>query len=322
LVSYRRLDELTDMIAPISSRVTKEDVLDLLPKLYQKRYFSMSPEQAKMYAQMRDECVVWLASPEVPALEVPAPLGEGQCLTCHGKKEVVYDGFVYPCGDCELDHEQAGESGVFALEAMTKLLRLQQIACGYLPSPEGQDEPNVVLPGVNRRLEELVDIIQGFPGKIIVWARFTHDIDQILAACKAIGVSAVRYDGKADDDERAEAKARLQGERTLYDNAGQVIGKVPIPPEEQAKVFVGNPAAGSAGLTLHAATLTVYYSNSFKLIDRLQSEDRNHRIGQHSSVLYIDLIAEDTVDSKIVEALRNKQHIAAIIQGDKLREWI
>lgn len=322
LVAYRRLDQLADMLAPISSRVTKDKVLDLLPKSYQKRYFAMSPEQARLYAQMRDECVVWLSSGQPPA-EVPPLEPAGACLTCAGKREVEFDGYLYPCGDCaQQEPEPDGELGVFALEAMTKLLRLQQIACGYLPNPEGGDEPNVMLPGVNRRLELLMEIISEHEGKLIVWARFTHDIDQIMWACAAAGISAVRYDGRASDDERAEAKARLQGERTTYDNRGQVLGKEAIPPEQQAKVFVGNPSAGSAGLTLHAATLTVYYSNSFKLIDRLQSEDRNHRIGQNESTLYIDLVAEDTVDSKIVEALRNKQQIAALIQGDNLREWI
>ncbi|RQP10234.1 MAG: ATP-dependent helicase, partial [Microbacteriaceae bacterium] len=66
----------------------------------------------------------------------------------------------------------------------------------------------------------------------------------------------------------------------------------------------------------------IYYSNSFKLIDRLQSEDRAHRIGQDNSVLYIDLVAEDTVDEKVVEALRNKFNVASQITGDRLKEWL
>jgi SNF2 family DNA or RNA helicase len=54
----------------------------------------------------------------------------------------------------------------------------------------------------------------------------------------------------------------------------------------------------------------------------LQSEDRAHRIGQKKTVTYIDLIAEDTIDEKIVEALRKKINIASEVMGEELKEWI
>ncbi len=54
----------------------------------------------------------------------------------------------------------------------------------------------------------------------------------------------------------------------------------------------------------------------------LQSEDRAHRIGQKKSVTYIDLIAEDTVDEKIVKALRKKIDIASEILGEEIKDWI
>ena len=94
--------------------------------------------------------------------------------------------------------------------------------------------------------------------------------------------------------------------------------------------FVGNPAKGARGLTLNAAKSVVYYSNSFKLRDRLQSEDRPHRIGQDGvahegygfGVLYGDVLAANTTDIKIVRSLREKFDIAGQLTGDKLREWI
>lgn len=322
LVSYRRLDELQGMLGAIASRVKKEDVLDLPPKVYQKRYFTMSGEQRKLYNQMRDECVVWL---QTEAYQPPAitPV-EGVCLTCHGEREVVHDSYVYPCPDCGegAQEDTGGDHGVFAISAMVKLLRLQQISCGYLPAPEGSEEPVHLLPGVNRRLELLQEVIEQSVGKVIIWARFSNDIDQIMKLLASLGRTAVRYDGQVDDDGRALAKERFQGERAIKDKSGAVIGRETVPPAEQVDFFVGNPACGATGLTLHAAKTMVYYSNSFKLIDRLQSEDRAHRIGQDQSVLYIDLVAEDTVDSKIVDSLRSKHQIAAQIQGDKLREWL
>jgi SNF2 family DNA or RNA helicase len=66
----------------------------------------------------------------------------------------------------------------------------------------------------------------------------------------------------------------------------------------------------------------IYYSNGYDLEKRLQSEDRAHRIGQKKTVTYIDLIAEDTVDEKIVKALREKINIASEVMGEDLKEWI
>lgn len=136
-----------------------------------------------------------------------------------------------------------------------------------------------------------------------------------------MGIRAVRYDGAVDDDGRAEAKALFKGERPLMER-GVLVGREKIPREQQADVFVGNPSAGATGLTLNIAKVSIYYSNNFKLIDRLQSEDRNHRIGQDEEVEYIDLIAEGTVDEKIVTNLREKYGIAGQILGDEAKEWL
>ena len=93
-------------------------------------------------------------------------------------------------------------------------------------------------------------------------------------------------------------------------------------PESDARFFVGNPQTGGYGITLTAANNVIYYSNGYDLEKRLQSEDRAHRIGQKKNVTYIDLIAEDTVDEKIVEALRKKINIASEVLGEELKDWI
>jgi SNF2 family DNA or RNA helicase len=66
----------------------------------------------------------------------------------------------------------------------------------------------------------------------------------------------------------------------------------------------------------------VYYSTDWKLEDRLQSEDRAHRIGQKKNVLYIDLIAQDTIDEDVVEALRRKKNMADYITRDRVRAML
>ena len=85
---------------------------------------------------------------------------------------------------------------------------------------------------------------------------------------------------------------------------------------------MGNPQTGGYGITLTQANTVIYYSNGYDLEKRLQSEDRAHRIGQKKSVTYVDMIAEKTVDEKIVKALRKKIDIASEILGEELRDWI
>jgi SNF2 family DNA or RNA helicase len=134
----------------------------------------------------------------------------------------------------------------------------------------------------------------------IIWARFRHDVDQLM---DLFGKTAVRYDGSVDEDQAERNKLAFQ--------------------RGDAQWFIGTAAKGGPGLTLTQAKVMVYYSNSFKLIDRLQSEDRCHRAGMDEHpVTYIDVVANGTVDEKIVENLRGKRDIAQLIQGDEWKEWI
>ena len=86
--------------------------------------------------------------------------------------------------------------------------------------------------------------------------------------------------------------------------------------------MVGTPSTGGYGITLTAANTVIYYSNGYDLEERLQSEDRAHRIGQKKNVTYIDIIAEKTVDEKIQKSLRKKINIASEVLGEELRAWI
>jgi SNF2 family DNA or RNA helicase len=79
---------------------------------------------------------------------------------------------------------------------------------------------------------------------------------------------------------------------------------------------------GGEGNTLTAAHLVVYAANSWKNSERQQSEARAHRIGQNSSVTYVDLAVRGSMEEKLIKALRNKMDLAALVSGDKLQEWL
>jgi SNF2 family DNA or RNA helicase len=185
--------------------------------------------------------------------------------------------------------------------AITLLLRLQELACGYMRDDAG----NMHLLQPNPRIAALGELIDDSSGKMLIFARFKQDIRQIvqfLYDTQPFGSYAV-YEGATSINER-------QAGVTMFQN------------EPNTRFFVGNLAACSTGLTLSAAETVVYYSNSFDLEQRLQSEDRAHRIGTEKSVLYVDLIAEKTVDERLVEALRSKRSIAAEVVRDNIGEWI
>ena len=93
-------------------------------------------------------------------------------------------------------------------------------------------------------------------------------------------------------------------------------------PESPVRFIVGTPQTGGYGITLTGASTMIYYSNGYDLEKRQQSEARIDRIGQEKPMTYIDIMAEDTVDTKIVKSLRQKVNIATEIMGEELKQWI
>jgi len=188
-----------------------------------------------------------------------------------------------------------------APHVLTQLMRLHQITCGHLKSDDGK-----ITNFKHNRIEELIDVIDEMEGKVIIWANYVHDIKEITAALEdEYGEGCVvQYYGEVSSEDRQTAIKEFQD------------------PNSNVKYFIGNTQTGGYGITLTAASNVIYYSNSYDLEKRLQSEDRAHRIGQHKPVTYVDLIAEKNVDEKIIKALRKKINIASTIMGDTVQDWI
>jgi len=218
-----------------------------------KREIELSPEQKKVYKQMKEEALA----------------------TLNGKQ-------------------------ITTMTVLTQLMRLQQITCGHFVADDGTTQEIK-----SNRLNELMDILDEVEGKSIIWAHWQKDIQIIKEALiKKYGPrSVVDYYGLTPQDERQGNIKKFQDDPSY-------------------RFFVGTPATGGYGITLTAANTVIYYSNGYDLEKRLQSEDRAHRIGQHKPVTYVDILAEDTVDEKIVKALRKKINIASAVMGEELKAWI
>jgi hypothetical protein len=255
VVGYRNLEELSGIISQFSYRVLKKDCLDLPEKVYTVREVELTPEQAKMYNEIRGEGLTLLNSGELVSTQ----------------------------------------------SIIAQMLRLQQVLSGHLKTDDGD---LVTFP--TNRIEELVSICEEAGGKVIIWSRFRHDIQQITQRLKQeFGEeSAASYYGDTSDDERLRIVQDFQK------------------PDHPLRFFVGNAATAGYGITLTEANTVVYFANSFDLEHRIQSEDRAHRLGQKNKVLYIDLISPGTIDERIVKALRQKIDLGAKVLGEEAREWL
>jgi|TARA_R100000329_G_scaffold18998_2_gene18882 SNF2 family DNA or RNA helicase len=151
----------------------------------------------------------------------------------------------------------------------------------------------------------MLDAIEEMSGKVIIWARFRHDIVAITNALrKKYGhASTVNYYGDTSEKDRQDA----------------ILG---IENDPSVRFFVANPQTGGRGLTLVKATNVIYYSNDFDLEKRIQSEDRNHRSGQTNQVVYVDLIAKGTIDEYIVKVLHNKIVLAGKALNEEAKKWL
>jgi len=186
------------------------------------------------------------------------------------------------------------------MTVLTQLMRLHQITCGHFTADDGTTQLIE-----NNRIKELMNILEETDGKVIIWANYQRDVNLIIKnVVEKYGKgSIVDYYGLTPQEDRQDNIRKFQN-------------------GPECRFLIGTPQTGGYGITLTKANTVVYFSNGYDLEKRLQSEDRAHRIGQKKNVTYIDLIAEDTVDEKIVEALRKKINIASEVLGEDLKEWI
>lgn len=207
----------------------------------------------------------------------------------------------------EFQSELAGDRTMTATMAMTKLVRLQQIACGFV-TPDDTDPLDEGVPGEsldkkNPRIEALMEEIEKTSSGVI-WAYWRYSLREIAAAVReAYGdARVVEYHGGVSNALKKDGLQKFH--------------------EGKADWFIANPQSGGTGIDLYMTSQTFYFNNSFNLIQRLQSEDRTHRIGQTEPCTYTDLECLGTVDRPQLRALKSKKDVAESISGDNVAEWL
>lgn len=231
-------------------------------------------------------------------LDLPKKIYQREYLELDKKQRIAYDNMKtrLVC-QLEMENQQYGE--VHVASVLSALRKLQQIVSGFI-----RDEQGTYYEISDSRISALEQIIlrrlETDPEhKFIIWCVFKQDVRRISnALANRFGrTSYVSYYGDTVSTERMGNVDTFQGEAECH-------------------FFVANSAA-SRGLTLTSAGTAIYFANDHSLETRLQSEDRNHRIGQKQSPTYVDLVALDTVDEKILATLGNKESVANKVIGWK-----
>lgn len=175
---------------------------------------------------------------------------------------------------------------------LTKMLRLSQLTGGFITDEHGVNHQ--VGSEKLHSIKELLDLYTYPDKKIVVFARFLWEIQQIIKAGKETGIGCVEFTGNTPVEHR----------ESIIRNFHE---------DPHCKVFVAQIATGGLGISLTAAQTVIFYSLDFDLGHYIQACDRVHRMGQTKKVLYLHLVVQDTIDTIICRALQNKEDLAELI---------
>lgn len=180
---------------------------------------------------------------------------------------------------------------------------LQRIVSGIMPDGTQLFEAAMD----NPRLRTLMKVIELLPGdrKAIVWCKYTHEIETIIALLDG----SVGLYGAMTPAERDKALERFRGD---------------------ARFLVANKRVGAFGLNLQHCSYAIYYSNDFSWETRSQSEDRIHRAGQTENCHIVDIICSRSIDEQIHRCLSRKEGLVEAFRArigetkdlQNLRRWI
>jgi SNF2 family DNA or RNA helicase len=183
---------------------------------------------------------------------------------------------------------------------LTEIIKLHQVGNGFVKTNDAE-----LKEFKNPKLHALSDIIDESDGKMIIWANYIYNIENIIEFL-----------------ENKYGKSSVVANYGAIDSAKRTIAMKRFQEDPECKFFVGNPTTGGFGLTLTAATNVVYFSNNFNYEVRRQSEDRAHRSGQTKTVLYTDIICKNSLDERILSSLHQKDKLATATMGDEFKNWL
>ena len=165
------------------------------------------------------------------------------------------------------------------------LVRCRQVTGGFFPDTSTKSLH--AIPGPNPKLlrmgiEAMREVLNG--RRIIVWATFTAEIKVIKAQFDKLGIQSKTYFGETLAEERSSLIQEFH--------------------ENKFQVLIANPSAAGYGLNLQCATRQFFYSNTFKVEERIQAEGRSWRVGVLEDVVVTDFVIGNTIDTEVLRAIK------------------
>lgn len=226
------------------------------------------------------------------ALDLPEQTFETRKIQFSQKEKNLYER-IKKDSYAELD----GGGHITATTVLTRLLRLQQLAGGFLVQDDAQ-KPQLVS---RAKLDALADIIEdyviGSGKKLVIFARFIAEVKAIMELADKVlpkELKQVAIYGDIKKEDRGDIVKQFQEDPNTV-------------------LFIGQIDTAGTGITLTAADTCVYYSKNFNYATYSQSLSRIHRIGQRNCCTYIDLEIEGTIDELISKALSRKEDMAKTV---------
>lgn len=176
---------------------------------------------------------------------------------------------------------------------------LEMISAGFhVVIKDGDTVVKEFLDDGNPRLDELMNAVQHWPNeKIIIFCKYTKEVLSVSRALKERygDGSTVLYYGEMSRKERDASIKNFK---------------------DDVRFFVANKSCAGYSLNLQFCSKVIYYNNDWNFGTRAQSEDRVHRIGQDKEVEYLSIIADDTLEERIINCLKNKEGLVAAFQKE------
>lgn len=278
ITGYKNLDELKYKMDPYIISKKRADCLFLPERIEDQRYYEMSQTQTNLYNEIVNNEEITIAAGTIDVSLTVVKIN---------KLRQVLSGFLINplprndelCNDCENLWECITED-IYPWD--------KELCKKWDPENPVKKPKRTYTELPNPKAELLVKDLEITAGKVIVWVYYLYDLEYVKKILREKEIPFITAD---------EHECDHKFER-----------------DDTYKVFLGQISQG-IGITLNSAKTTIYYSNGLGLEPRLQSMDRNHRIGQTESVLVKDYICPGSVEEKVVELLRHKEDVKDFIQS-------
>ncbi len=217
--------------------------------------------------------------------DLPDKIEKNMFTRMDGEQQKLYDAHVKQL-QLFLDGASDEELSTSKIQILSQLTRLRQICCD--PALVYEDYK-----GESAKTQMCVELISNAVSaghKILLFSQFTTMLSDLEGRLEDVGISYYILTGATSKEKRNRLVKAFN--------------------EDDTSVFLISLKAGGTGLNLTAADMVIHFDPWWNLAVQNQATDRAHRIGQKNVVTVYKLIAQDTIEDKILELQERKKNLA------------